>query len=94
MSRSYQKGRRTEYEAKTDLESTGWRVHRVAGSKSEVDLIAFKGDEVLVVQVKRNKPLTASVREALRALPWGEHIAVEYWNRTDGSIGFEKTRIR
>lgn len=52
--RNYEAGRRLEYDVRRHLVSEGYVVMRSAGSKGAIDVIAFKPDQVLFVQAKRN----------------------------------------
>lgn len=64
----YDSGRRLEYKVRDDLRENGYEVIRSAGSKSPVDLLAFKRRQVLLVQVKNKRNPGPSEREALVAL--------------------------
>lgn len=48
----YNRGRAFEYKVKTDLETIGWIVFRMAGSHTCADLIALRPRRVLLVQCK------------------------------------------
>ncbi len=64
----YSDGRRLEYAARDALAADGYTVLRSAGSKSPVDLVAFKLDEILFVQCKASSHLGPAERDTLRAL--------------------------
>ncbi|MCU0256969.1 MAG: hypothetical protein MUF60_09500 [Vicinamibacterales bacterium] len=49
---NYQRGVRLERDVRHDLEANGYEVIRSAGSKSAIDLVAFKPGELLFVQCK------------------------------------------
>lgn len=52
---NYDAGRRFEWEVRAALVADGYQlVIRSAGSKTKVDIVAFKQDQVLFVQAKRN----------------------------------------
>jgi Holliday junction resolvase len=48
----YQRGRAFEYATRDDLREHGYEVIRRAGSKTKVDLAAFKSGELLLIQCK------------------------------------------
>ena len=48
---NYERGRALEYRVRDKLIADGYTVFRMAGSKSPVDLIAYKGRDALFVQV-------------------------------------------
>src|SRR5690348_202220 len=50
----YRQGADFEREVRTHLTRDGYEVIRSAGSKTKVDLIAFKPGQILVIQCKRN----------------------------------------
>lgn len=54
MVNTAQQGRRLEHEVRHDLESLGFTVLRMAGSKGACDLIAIRPRSWLFVQVKRS----------------------------------------
>jgi Holliday junction resolvase len=49
---NYDRGVRLERDTRHDLEANGYEVIRSAGSKSAIDLVAFKPGELLFVQCK------------------------------------------
>ena len=63
----YNDGRRFEWKVRDDLTAQGYDVIRSAGSKSKVDLLAFKPGQVLLVQVKR-KPGALAPAERMELL--------------------------
>ena len=64
----YRAGRDLEYAAARDLEDNGYFVIRAAGSHGLADLIAFKTEQVLIVQCKTDGKMTARQRCDLAAL--------------------------
>lgn len=54
----YLKGRKFEYDVKHRLESFGYLVIRSSGSHSPYDLVAIRGKNVLLIQLKANKEIT------------------------------------
>ena len=66
MSRYY-KGRRFEYKVKRDLEKKGYLVFRLAGSKP-IDLIALKRGEIVFVECKTHKNISAGELDKLREM--------------------------
>jgi Holliday junction resolvase len=90
----YTRGRAVEYLARDLLRSKGFQVIRSAGSKSPVDLIAWRGGESpVLIQVKRTRSRIDSVVdiaekyrediEALRAIELPREGAVHLWVWTD-----------
>ena len=53
--KNYETGRRFEYTIKKALEKLGWIAIRSAGSHSPFDIIAIKGDRILLLQLKKYK---------------------------------------
>ena len=53
--KNYVSGRRFEYTIKKALEKLGWIAIRSAGSHSPFDIIAIKGDRILLLQLKKYK---------------------------------------
>ena len=51
--KNYETGRRFEYTIKKALEKLGWIAIRSAGSHSPFDIIAIKGDRILLLQLKK-----------------------------------------
>lgn len=64
----YSVGANFERTAKRILEKEGWFVCRSAGSKSCVDLIAFKLGEVKLIQCKKNGVISPSERKQILEL--------------------------
>lgn len=52
MNKNYRRGRRLEYIIVDMFNSSGWLVHRSAGSHGIADVIAIKKDVVLLIQCK------------------------------------------
>lgn len=52
MSTNYERGYNFERQVKLKLEAKGFYVMRSAGSHTVIDLIAFKEDEMLLIQLK------------------------------------------
>jgi Holliday junction resolvase len=61
----YKIGRALEYDLKRHLEQDGWRVIRSAGSHSPVDLVAFRHQCLIFLQVQKNGTLPKEKRNAL-----------------------------
>ena len=55
VNKNYVSGRRFEYAIKKALEKLGWIAIRSAGSHSPFDIIAIKGDRILLLQLKKYK---------------------------------------
>jgi len=53
MGTNYAAGRRFEWTMRTELQKDSYVVARTAGSKSVVDLIAWKGHELVFMQCKK-----------------------------------------
>lgn len=60
---NYTRGRRREWIVRNDLRRRGYAVIRSAGSKGVIDLLAYKHDDVIAVQVKSSP---SAARAALR----------------------------
>lgn len=65
MSRRYEQGVRDERDVRRDLAENGYWVVRSAGSKTPVDLIAWKSGELIFAQAKRDGRMSPAEREAL-----------------------------
>ncbi len=67
VNKNYVSGRRFEYAIKKELEQRGWIAIRSAGSHSPFDIIAIKGNKILLLQLKHYKngimPLTEYKKE-------------------------------
>ena len=60
---NYLKGRNFEYKVKKSLEDDGYFVVRTAGSHSPIDLLAFKRDDIRMLQLKcKAKPTAAEIK--------------------------------
>lgn len=55
MTDQYKKGRRFEWAVRDELEEAGYQVIRSAGSKTKVDIVAWKMGELLFIQCKATK---------------------------------------
>ena len=81
----YASGRAVEWKARDELTRAGYTVIRSAGSKGPVDLVAFDGKGVLLVQVKatRRKVVSmATVNDALMQmaeLPRPKNARCQVW---------------
>jgi Holliday junction resolvase len=74
------RGRAAEHRTRDVLRDQGFTVIRSAGSKGAIDLCAFDGDRVLLVQVKRGTArLSRTERTALLALARPTNAAIEVW---------------
>lgn len=62
---SYAKGRRFEYAVRDALIGDGYEVLRSAGSKTKIDLVAIKRDELLFVQCKEDGRCSPAERTKL-----------------------------
>lgn len=62
----YRSGADFEREVRTHLTSEGYDVIRSAGSKTKVDLLAFKTGQVLVIQCKRDGRIGPAERAEVR----------------------------
>ena len=61
MVSKYRKGRYYEYKIRDVLEKMGWFVIRAAKS-APIDLVAMKGSEALIIEVKKNGPKKAPAK--------------------------------
>jgi hypothetical protein len=77
------KGARVERKAAARLRSQGWRVTRSAASLGAFDLVAFRRDAILLVQVRANAwPGRALVRR-MRRFPAPASVRRELWRWDD-----------
>jgi len=63
------KGTRNEHRSKAILEASGYAVTRAAGSLGAWDLIGIGPTDLVLVQVKSNRPPSPAEREALALFP-------------------------
>ena len=62
----YVKGANFERQVKKDLEAVGYFVIRSAGSKGKIDLVAFKSNDVRLIQCKTNGVISKAGRQHLK----------------------------
>jgi len=78
----YTDGRRFEYAVRNDLTVNGYEVIRSAGSKTKVDLVAFKQGQCVFVQCKRDGKIRPAERtELLRLAALIDAVPVVAWKR-------------
>ena len=53
VNKNYVSGRRFEYTIKKELQDQGWIAIRSAGSHSPFDIVAIKGNKILLLQLKK-----------------------------------------
>ena len=53
VNKNYVSGRRFEYAIKKELHDQGWIAIRSAGSHSPFDIVAIKGNKILLLQLKK-----------------------------------------
>ena len=63
------KGRQREHKSRDMLEAAGYRVTRAAGSMGCWDLVGISATDVVLVQVKSNRPPSPAEREELSMFP-------------------------
>jgi holliday junction resolvase Hjr len=82
MSTPYEQGRRFAYRVSQALAADGYSIIRSAGSKTKVDIVAFKQNQMLFIQAKKSTgtiPAAERVellklsRYGLRAIPLVAH---------------------
>lgn len=79
MSR-YSSGREFEWKVRDDLADNGYDVIRSAGSKTKVDLAAFKPGQAVFVQCKRDGKISPAERvELLRVASHIDAVPVVAW---------------
>ncbi len=82
---NYISGYRAECLARNTLRDEGYTVIRAAGSKGKIDLCAFNGHEVRLIQIKNGKHIIKPDElKALQALEVPDNASVEIWERVDG----------
>ena len=84
---NYQKGVRLEREVKELLEGAGYTVVRSAGSKGLFDLAAVDRASTRLIQVRKNRKLSPTEREAIKLVPVTKVTTKEVWTRIPGLIG-------
>jgi Holliday junction resolvase len=57
---NYRRGARFEYQCRDELMEAGWFVIRAAGSHGAADLVALRGNDVLLIQCKVGKDLLSA----------------------------------
>jgi holliday junction resolvase Hjr len=78
MSTPYEQGRRFAYRVSLDLKRKGYEIIRSAGSKTKIDIVAFKGfgwnrtPEFLFVQAKKSTDGTIPPAERMELLRLAE----------------------
>lgn len=77
MKNTAAKGRRNEWRSRDILLAAGYWVSRAAGSKGAFDLIAFRPDGVVLVQVKSGVWPSPEERAELRAVPCPANVRKE-----------------
>ena len=78
---NYRSGARLERLARAQLERNGFTVVRSAGSKGPVDLVAWDGVCVRLIQVKSEGGATKATLARLKALQRPPGTWVELWER-------------
>jgi Holliday junction resolvase len=63
------KGTRNEHKSRRLLETAGYCVTRAAGSLGAWDLVGIGPTDVVLLQVKSNRPPAPAEREALKLFP-------------------------
>jgi Holliday junction resolvase len=90
---NYQRGYAAERVARKILEDDGYLVIRSAGSKGPADLIALNAREIILIQVKRNRPVSLAEQkrliDLLHRIP--ENARIEIWLVSRGRL--EKQEI-
>ena len=61
----YRTGAEFERTVRRDLEEAGYEVMRSAGSKTKIDLVAWKPGELIFIQCKRNGTISPAERSDL-----------------------------
>lgn len=90
---NYAAGTRFEHRVRDHLRENGYEVVRSAGSKTKIDLIAFKPSQLLLIQCKRNGTLPPAEWDALHTVAgWVEAIPVLAAIPTNGR-GITYTRL-
>lgn len=73
------KGRRNEWKTRDLLRREGYHVVRSAGSKGIVDIVAFNGQRLLLVQVKTNGGMSSEDIQNLKSLPAPPFASKQLW---------------
>jgi len=91
---SYKKGRSFEYRVRRYYEKQGYLVIRSAGSKGIADLVAIKGDEVLLIQCKIRKYLNKWEKEQVKY--WKPRVNAKFvlaWRKGKRKLVIEEIRV-
>ncbi len=80
----YERGRRLEYHARSDLRKQGFTVIRSAGSKGPADLVAINQKQVLLVQVKSPGGVLDSDIQKLQSVSAPANVRLEIWEYVPG----------
>ena len=86
----YRRGADFERKVVNDYKARGWYASRTPGSKSPIDIIAFRAGEVHIIQCKLTGRMSGAAKEQLR------EMAHENWFRAylcwndKGAIRFEE----
>ena len=70
---NYSRGRDFEHAVRADLTVNGYDCVRSAGSRSKIDILAFKPGQALFVQCKRDGRISPLERQELRRI--AAHVA-------------------
>lgn len=89
----YSSGREFEWKVRDDLAGNGYDVIRSAGSKTKVDLAAFKPGQAVFVQCKRDGKISPAERiELLRVASHIDAVPVVAW-KTVGKAAIHYWRL-
>jgi holliday junction resolvase Hjr len=89
----YDDGRRFEWKVRDALEADGYDVIRSAGSKTKVDLVAFKPGQCVMVQAKRDGKISPAERtELLRVAAHIAALPIVAW-KVNGSSRIHYSRL-
>lgn len=92
----YDRGRKFEGVVRADLTVNGYDVIRSAGSKTKVDLVAFKTGQILLVQCKLDGRCPPNERAELSRIaalmPYGVAVPLIAWKER-GSVVVHYLRI-
>lgn len=72
-----------ELKSKALLESLGYEVVRVAGSKGSWDLLALNSHEIRLIQVRSNRDVSKVEKEILQGLKYPICVSKELWTWVD-----------
>ena len=73
------KGRRLEHKTMKRLEAIGYACTRSSASKGVWDVIAIRGQDIRLIQVKANRPPPPAERDSMQEFRAPDVCSKEFW---------------